>query len=415
MLHKNASKIILLGIFIGIIIGGLSGWIFGEKMLAVAWLGTLFLNALKMIVVPLVICSIVSAMGNIGDIGKVEKAGAKTILYYMATTAIAVVIGMILVNIIKPGTGIESLAVELPEKIRSKESFSFIQVILGLVPSNIFKSMVEMKILPLIFVSLIFGGVLITMGDKGKPAINLFEIFNVAIMKIVHLIMWFAPIGVFGIVAGRIAAVGGGQAFLSELTKVMKYAITVVLGLGIHGFFVLPLILFLFSKRNPFKYAYKMLPALATAFSTASSSATLPVTTECVEEENNVSPKAASLVLPLGATINMDGTAMYEAVAAIFIAQLYGIDLSIPQQIMIFLTATLASIGAAGIPEAGLVTMVLVLKAVNLPLEGIGAILMIDWFLDRCRTTVNVWGDSVGAAVIERVKEFRNLKIDPRL
>jgi Na+/H+-dicarboxylate symporter len=197
--------------------------------------------------------------------------------------------------------------------------------------------------------------------------------------------------------------VGGGVAFAGELAKVGKYSLTVLVGLGAHGVIVLPLLLLLVARRNPWLYARNMGQALTTAFSTASSSATLPVTMECVEEKNGVSPASGDLVLPVGATINMDGTALYEAVAAIFIAQSYGIPLGFGDQLIIFFTATLAAVGAAGIPEAGLVTMVLVLQSVGLPLEGIGAILAVDWFLDRFRTTVNVWGDAVGAAVVERV------------
>ena len=208
-------------------------------------------------------------------------------------------------------------------------------------------------------------------------------------------------------IAGKFAE-AGGSAFGDELFKLGKYFLTVLIGLSIHALIMLPIILKLFGKRNPFSYFSNMVQALITAFSTASSSATLPVTLDCVEEGNRVSHKASSFVLPLGATINMDGTALYEAVAAIFIAQLYGIDLTLGQQIVIFFTANLAAIGAAGIPQAGLVTMVMVLESVNLPVEGIAAILAVDWFLDRFRTTVNVWGDSIGAAVIAETKEIRN-------
>ena len=185
------------------------------------------------------------------------------------------------------------------------------------------------------------------------------------------------------------------------------YIATVILGLAIHAFVILPLILKMFGKKNPWQYAFNMGHALATAFTTASSSATLPITMELVSEKNKVDSRAASFVLPLGATINMDGTAMYEAVAAIFIAQIYGIDLGLGQQLIIFLTATLVSVGAAGIPHAGTVMMVFVLGAVGLPLEGIGLIWAVDWFLDRCRTTVNVWGDSIGAAVIGETSEMK--------
>jgi Na+/H+-dicarboxylate symporter len=339
---------------------------------------------------------------SLGDVRRLGRTGAATIVYYMITTAISVTIGIILVNIIRPGVGVQQID-SIPDVVRGKEDFSFLDVIIGMVPENVVRAAADLDILPLIVFSLLFGAVLTTIGERGRTVISFFNGVFDATMKIVHIVMWFAPIGVFGLVAGRLGDVGGGAAFMDELAKVGKYSMTVLIGLGIHGFVMLPLFLLLVARRNPWIYMQNMAQALTTAFSTASSSATLPVTMECVEEKNGVSPAAADLVLPVGATVNMDGTALYEAVAAIFIAQSYGIQLGVGEQLIIFLTATLAAIGAAGIPEAGLVTMVLVLQAVGLPLEGIGAILAVDWFLDRFRTTVNVWGDAVGAAVVEKV------------
>ncbi len=282
------------------------------------------------------------------------------------------------------------------------------EVLTGLIPSNLFKAMAENDILPVIMFSLLLGAVLSTLGSQGKPVIDFFNSLNEAIMKIVHLAMYAAPIGIGALIAGRLGEAGGFSGFLPELLRLGKYALTVIIGLLIHSVIILPLILKFFGKSGVGRFAYNTTPALLTAFSTASSSATLPLTVECAEEKNNVSPRTAGFVLPLGATINMDGTALYEAVAVIFIAQINGIYLDTPELFIIFLTATLAAIGAAGIPEAGLVTMVLVLKAVNLPVEGIALILAIDWFLDRCRTTVNVWGDSVGAKVIDRYVRLDN-------
>jgi Na+/H+-dicarboxylate symporter len=264
--------------------------------------------------------------------------------------------------------------------------------------------MVKMDILPLIIFSLVFGGVLTTLGEPGKRAIEFFDTINSAIMKIVHLLMYFAPFGVFALIASKLGAAGGGELFLAELAKVGKYAATVISALLIHGIVVLPIILYLTTYRSPFIYFKNVTEALTTAFSTASSSATLPVTIECAEKNNRVSRKSALFVLPLGATVNMDGTALYESVAALFIAQMMGIHLGFGEQLIVFLTATLAAVGAAGIPEAGLVTMVMVLQSVGLPLEGIGMLLSIDWFLDRCRTTVNVWGDSIGASVVDSLE-----------
>ncbi len=278
------------------------------------------------------------------------------------------------------------------------------KVVVGLVPKNLFSAMVNNEVLPLIIFSLVFGGTLTTLGEQGEKVIVFFEGINEAIMKIVHLLMLAAPVGIGALIAGRLGDAGGLSGFVPELLRIGKYAATVIIGLFIHGAIILPLILHLLGKHKVWRYAKNMSSALLTAFSTSSSSATLPLTMECAVEGNGISEHVADFVLPLGATINMDGTALYEAVAAIFIAQVYGIALGPIQLFVIFLTATLAAIGAAGIPEAGLVTMVIVLQAVDLPIEGISLILVIDWFLDRCRTTVNVWGDAIGAAVVDRLK-----------
>ncbi|MFH1893357.1 MAG: dicarboxylate/amino acid:cation symporter [Candidatus Zixiibacteriota bacterium] len=398
------NRYIIIGIVVGIILGSVLGWFLGERMMWAGMIGELFLNALKMIVVPLIVTSMITGVISLGDVRRLGVTGAKTLAYYLATTGIAVAIGIVLVNIIQPGVG--SAASTGLSEIGHPGEYSIFDVILGMIPSNIVAAMSETRVLPLIIFSLVFGGIVTTMGERGKPLKDFFVAANEAVMKFVHLVMLLAPFGVFGLIAARFAE-AGGAGFVTELMKVGKYFITVVIGLTIHAVIVLPLILKWFGKCNPVKYVANMAQALLTAFSTASSSATLPVTMECVEENNGVSHKSSSFVLPLGATINMDGTALYEAVAAIFIAQLYGIDLTIGQQIMIFFTANLAAIGAAGIPQAGLVTMVMVLQSVGLPVGGIAMILSIDWFLDRFRTVVNVWGDSVGAAVIAQTKEIR--------
>ena len=389
----------------GIVLGIFSGWMFGSKMLVVEWIGEMFLDALKMLVVPLIISSMIVGIAGLGDIRKVGKTGLIALGYFMATTCIAVIIGLVMVNIIEPGAAVEMTVEQVPEKVAGKESVGVTDILKSFVSPNLVESMVNMDILPLIVFSLIFGGVLTTLGEPGKRAIDFFDTVNAAVMKIVHLLMYFAPIGVFALIASKLGAAGGGDLFLAELAKIGKYATTVISALLIHGLVVLPTVLYLTTRRNPATYFKNVTGALTTAFSTASSSATLPITIECAEENNRVSRNASLFVLPLGATVNMDGTALYESVAALFIAQMLGIELSFGEQMIVFLTATLAAVGAAGIPEAGLVTMVMVLQSVGLPLEGIGMLLSIDWFLDRCRTTVNVWGDSIGAAVVDTLEE----------
>jgi Na+/H+-dicarboxylate symporter len=389
----------------GIVLGIFCGWMFGNKMLAVEWIGEMFLDALKMLVVPLIISSMIVGIAGLGDIRKVGKTGFIALSYFLITTCIAVGIGLVMVNIIEPGVAVEMTVEQVPDKVVGKESVSITDILKTFVTPNLVQSMANMEILPLIMFSLVFGGVLTTLGEPGKRAIDFFDTVNVAIMKIVHLLMYFAPIGVFALIASKLGAAGGGDLFLAELAKIGKYVTTVISALLIHGLVVLPAILYMITRRNPIIYFKNVVGALTTAFSTASSSATLPITIDCAEKNNQVSRKSCLFVLPLAATVNMNGTALYESVAAMFIAQMLGIQLGLGDQMIIFLTATLAGIGAAGIPEAGLVTMVMVLQSVGLPLEGIGMLLSIDWFLDRCRTTINVWGDSIGAGVLDNLEE----------
>ncbi|MZH46716.1 MAG: dicarboxylate/amino acid:cation symporter [Nitrospinae bacterium] len=396
---------LLYSMIAGIFLGVFSGWMYGTSMLAVEWIGEMFLDALKMLVVPLIISSMIVGIAGLGDIRKVGKTGLIALIYFMMTTCMAVAVGLIVVNIIEPGVAVEMTVEHVPEKVAGKEEVGITDILKTFVSPNLVQSMVKMEILPLIMFSLVFGAVLTTLGEPGKRAIDFFDTVNNAVMKIVHLLMYVAPIGVFALIASKLGAAGGGDLFLVELAKVGKYAATVVIALLIHGILVLPIILYVTTRRNPFIYFKNVTEALTTAFSTASSSATLPVTIECAEDFNQVSRKSSLFVLPLAATVNMNGTALYESVAAMFIAQMLGVQLGFGDQMIIFVTATLAGIGAAGIPEAGLVTMVMVLQSVGLPLEGIGMLLSIDWFLDRCRTTVNVWGDSIGAGVVDHLEE----------
>ena len=401
MKHNGLLYLMIAGIVLGIF----SGWMYGTTMLAVEWIGDMFLDALKMLVVPLIISSMIVGIAGLGDIRKVGKTGLIALGYFMITTCIAVVIGLVMVNIIEPGVAVEMTVEHVPEKVAGKEAVGITDILKSFISPNLVQSMANMEILPLIIFSLVFGGILTTLGESGKRVIDFFDTVNASIMKIVHLLMYFAPLGVFALIASKLGAAGGGDLFLAELAKIGKYVITVISALLIHGLVVLPVILYVITRRNPIAYFKNMVGALTTAFSTASSSATLPVTIECAEKNNKVSRKSCLFILPLGATVNMDGTALYESIAALFIAQMLGIQLGLGEQMIVFLTATLAAIGAAGIPEAGLVTMVMVLQSVGLPLEGIGMLLSVDWFLDRCRTTINVWGDSIGAGVVDTLEE----------
>jgi len=398
MPHKHAM--VLLGLIAAAVFaGGLSGWLWGPAMEGVAWVGELFLNALRMLIVPLILAAVISSVASLGDVRKLGRIGGATIGYYLLTTAIAVLIGLVMVNLIQPGAGLHPASAEVPAQILARPQTGIGDILLSLVSPNLFAAAAESQLLPLIVFAILFSAALSTMGDGGAVVLRFFDAVNEAMMKLVIWLMYLAPLGIFALVAARLGKTGGGEAFVAEIAAVGWYVATVLSGLAVH-FLVLLTILVLVAGRGPV-YLVTMLRALLTAFGTASSSATLPVTMECARE-NKVDDRAIRFVLPLGSTVNMDGTALYEAVAAIFIAQAYGIDLSVGQQALVFVTATLAAIGAAGIPEAGLATMIIVLNAVGLPLEGIALLLAVDWFLDRFRTTINVWGDAVGAAVIDR-------------
>ena len=390
---------LIFAILFGAIAGILCGWLFGPAMISIAWIGDLFLDALKMMIIPLIVAAVISGVSSLGDIRKLGKVGGITLLYYALTTAIAVLIGLCIVNLIQPGVGIEQISDKLPETISERNHTGFTDIIRSLITPNIISAAANTQLLPIIVFCLLFAAAMTTIGDKNKTIINFFDGLNETMMRLVIWVMTLAPIGIFALIAGQIGKAGGAGAIKQELLSVGSYCFTVILGLIIH-FILLFIILNIFSKRGR-DYLIKLLRALFTAFGTASSSATLPLTMECAIEAG-VDKRSVKFVLPIGATVNMDGTALYESVAVMFIAQAYGNPMGLTEQIIIFVTATLAAIGAAGIPQAGLVTMLIVLNAVNVPAEGIGLILAVDWFLDRFRTTVNVWGDSVGAAVVEK-------------
>ena len=404
---------LLIGMLLGIVLGILLGGFAPSIGLSIAFIGDLFLQALFALVVPLVMSSMIVGIASLGDVRKLGSIGLRTILFFMGTTGLAVLVGLILVMTIHPGAPAEAPNLDsspthissVSKKVEDKPTTLgdlFKSILTRLVPRNLFAAMAETEILPLIVFALIFGGVLTTIGEKGALVIRIFEGINEAMMAIVHLLMWVAPIGIGALLAGRLGEAGGFVGFWPQLASLGTYVGTVLLALAIHGFVTLPLALRFLGQRSVPAYAKAMSTPLMTAFSTSSSSATLPLTMEGLIEEAKVSRRVVSFVVPLGATINMNGTALYEAVAAMFIAQTYGIEMGLGETIIVLLTATLSAIGAAGIPEAGLVTLVIVLKAVDLPIEGISLILVVDWFLDRCRTSVNVWGDAVGAAVIDR-------------
>ena len=391
----------VLGIVVGLIIMSVSGGelvgapLMASKVLSI--IGKIFISLLKMIIIPLIIATMVSGVLSLGSFKTLGKMGGRTFLYYFATTALSVLTGLIIVNLIAPGVGADIGGAEIIDKFKGGTK-TWSDIVLSIFPSNPVAAMAKMEVLPVIFFSLLFGAAVLAIDDEAGPIPKFFEAFTKAMMKMTEWVIALAPYGVFALMANVIIEFGW-----DSLAYLAKYMITVTIGLGIHFFITLPLISYLVAGYSPVKLFKDMSAAILTAFSSASSSATLPLTMECLQENSGVSPKTTSFVLPIGATVNMDGTALYEAVAVVFIAQAYGIQLTITQMLIIFITATIAAIGAAAIPSAGLFTMAIVLKAVGLPLEGVALILGVDRVLDMMRTATNVWGDSVGTIVIAKL------------
>lgn len=393
-------------ILIGMLLGILFGLFLTEYLNYVGWMGELFMKALKMIVVPLIFTSIICGIINIGDVGSLGKLGLKTVLYYLTTSLFAIVTGLLVVNLLQPGVGADLGFVQSVEDIEAAKG-SFGKTLINIIPENIFDAIAKGKILSIIFFSLLMGFFIVKLTKKHREFMvttmnSGFELM----MKITGFIIKFTPYGVFGIVAVVVGEQAGDtEALMNIVERLGLYMLAVIIALSIHFFVLLPLLLKFVAKINPWMHLRAMSSPLLTAFSTSSSSATLPLTMDAIENKAGVSNKVTSFVLPLGATINMDGTALYECVAAMFIAQAYGIDLSIMDQVIVVITALLASIGAAGIPMAGLVMMSVVLTAVGLPLEGIGLILAVDRILDMFRTSVNVWSDSCGSVIIAKLEK----------
>ncbi|VAX10791.1 Proton/glutamate symporter @ Sodium/glutamate symporter [hydrothermal vent metagenome] len=410
---------ILIALFLAVIAGSLAGMqsgFFGITFYSVFnFVGTLFMNALKMIIVPLIMSSIIVGISSIGGTQGLARLGGKTLAFYATTTFFAILIGLIMVNTLTPGLvdgepgrevfGLDAIDVSsATEKVAGRDVSSIADVFLSLVPVNVISAAANGQMLGLIFFSLLFGYFMTKIPAPQAAAQQLFwQGVADIMMKITEWVMKFAPLGVFALVAKVIAGLEGeGIADLAQALGL--FFLTVVLALLFHILVVLPILLKFVGRVNPVRHYQAMAPALLTAFSTASSSATLPLTMECVEKNAGVSNRTSSFVLPLGATVNMDGTALYECVAAMFIAQAYGLELTFTTQFIIVLVALLTSIGVAGIPAASLVAITIILSAIGLPLEALGLILAVDRILDMFRTAVNVFSDSVGAVIVARLE-----------
>jgi Na+/H+-dicarboxylate symporter len=405
-----------------IVIGMVLGLLFGLLMknlemkgIVVDWVkpfGTIFINLLKMIAVPLILVSLIVGLSDLKDISKLSKLGGRTVLLYLFTTVTAVSIGLVLANIIKPGSFIneesrksllENFAGDAAQKIELAEkakSSGPLQPLVDIVPENFFLALSDNgSMLQVILFAILLGiGLILIDEKKSKPVVDFFKGLNDVIMKIIDLIMMASPLGVFALMAALMVEIPD----FSTLAALGVYALAVVLGLLLMTFVLYPTLLMTLAKVNPVRFFKAIAPAQLLAFSTSSSAATLPVTMECVTDKLGVDEEVSSFVLPLGATVNMDGTSLYQAVAAIFIAQAMGIPLDLQTQLMIIVTATLASIGSAAVPSAGMVMLVIVLGQAGIPEAGLALVFAIDRPLDMCRTVVNVTSDATVATIVAK-------------
>lgn len=400
---------ILIGLFSGVIFGILANqWGFPNSIFTyvIKPVGSGFIGLISMVVVPLVFASLLVGSASLNDIRKLGRIGTKTLAYYLCTTAVAISIGLLLANIFKPGVGLskevqtklmQSSGEQADKKVDATHEKTNIQDILSnIIPTNPVKAFAEGRMLQIIFFALLTGICLTLIpAERSQPVIKFFEGINDVMIKMVHIIMKIAPYGVFALISAVIADFG-----LDILLNLIKYSLVVIAGLFLHATIVYSLSIKMFSKLRIRTFFRGIRAAQLIAFSSGSSSATLPVTMECTEKNLGVSKQICSFALPLGATINMDGTALFQGVSVVFIAQVYGMDLSIAQQLIIVLTATLASIGTAGAPGVGIITLAIVLKSVGMDLQGIGLIWGAERILDMCRTVVNITGDASCAVVV---------------
>ena len=388
-----------LQILVGMVLGITVGVVLGEQATVLKPIGTLFVNIIKMLIVPLVFCSLIVGVTSMEDTAKMGRIGFKSFTFYLCTTAIAISIGLAVGYVIQPGAGLD---LPLPSGVSdvAKEVPSVMQTLINIVPTNPIAALANGQILQVIVFAVALGIALVLIGDHGKPAIKVFESLAEAMYKLTDMVMKLAPYGVFGLMAWVAGAYG-----IEMLLPLLKVIVAVYVGCIIHVLGFYSIVLSMFSKLNPLHFFKGISNAMAVAFTTSSSAGTLPASMKCASEYLGVNKKISSFVLPLGTTINMDGTALYQGVTALFVAQAFGIDLTWVDYLTIILTATLASIGTAGVPGAGLVMLTLVLTTVGLPLEGVALIAGIDRILDMARTVVNVSGDLVATTVIAKSED----------
>jgi Na+/H+-dicarboxylate symporter len=396
-------------IFLAMVAGVLAGWMFklaGAEAFAVDYLnifGTMFILLLKLVITPLIFVSIICGVSGIGDPRKLGSVGFKAIAYYVCTTAMAVLIGLFCVNTIRPGAGRSDLQFSHHDVASGTEIVQEDRPLGQVIQEDALPTIINNPImagqnpLAVIFLAILLGGALASLGDRARPAIEVFRVLDKALIQLVLWIMYLAPIGVFTLMSKAIAELG-----IEYLVSLAWYVATVVTGLGLHFAFLVCIVLVLAARVSPLRFLKGIAPALELSFSTSSSSATLPVSIDCTSRRIGADENVTNFMLPIGATVNMDGTALYQAVAVLFIAQVLNKDLTIAQQFGVFLSAIMVSIGTAGIPGGSVALMPLVLKQAGIGAEYIGIVIGVDRFLDMCRTVVNITGDSVGAIVVSR-------------
>jgi len=407
--HWLLPAAMTLGAALGLAWGALLGARWSDPalewlVLGTRLLGETFLSLLKALAIPLVATSVISSVAQVGSGSRLGRLAAISGVWFAGSTLLAVATGLVLVLVFEPGAGVAATEFsELPARASAPASTA--QAVYGVAremfPSSWLEAALTSNVLGVLVASLLIGAGLARAGERARSLVDVVGAANHVLLDLVRLVVWLAPLGIFGLVADRIGQAGGGAQAWAELSALGGYALTVLAGLAFHALVSLPLLLLVLGRRRPYRYGLAMGDALLTAAGTASSAATLGVTLRCVTGAG-VRERIADFVLPLGATVNMNGTALYEAIAVVFIAQVLGVELAGAELLVVLLTATLAAAGAAAIPEAGLVTMLLVLGAVGLPAEAAGLILSIDWILDRVRTAVNVWGDTIGAAIVDQ-------------
>ncbi|MDP5254956.1 MULTISPECIES: dicarboxylate/amino acid:cation symporter [unclassified Vibrio] len=391
-------------IIIGMILGVVVGSIMGKEALLLKPLGTLFINAIKMLIVPLVFCSLIVGITSMKDTQKMGRIGVKAIFLYLLTTAVAIAIGLGISAIVQPGSGL-NMSVTQPVT-SAQEAPSLIQTLINIIPKNPVEALAAGNILQIIFFAVGLGVSLVMIGEKSEPAVKVFNSLAEAMYKLTEIVMKLAPYGIFGLMAWVSGTYGA-----DVLLPLIKVVAAVYVGALLHVAVFYTGVLSLIGRLNPIKYLKGITNPAAVAFTTSSSSGTLPASIKAAREELGVSKGVSGFVLPLGTTINMDGTALYQGVCALFIAQAFGIDLTTSDYITIILTATLASVGTAGVPGAGLIMLSLVLSTVGLPMEGLAIVAGIDRILDMARTTINVCGDIMVAVLIGKSEDELDEKI----